>query len=374
MKFRQISIILGIFIIIGAVLLTMNMVSEDGEKNDEEEQTKAQAVKVKTVKLDSVPAIIPISGQLEASDRIEIFAEVQGKFLKGSKPFKEGIAFEKGEVLIQIDDEEARLNLQAQKSNLMNSIASMLPDLKLDYPDHFQKWETYLQNMETDQPLAPLPKITQEQVKYFVSARNIYNEYYSIKSQENRLAKYTIRAPFDGIVTESKIDPGTLVRPGQELGQFISPDRFEIAAALNGKYLELIEKGDSVALKSEKFNGVRAGKVVRINSSVDPGTQTAEVYVATEGTGLKEGTYLNGSVFTGYVERAFELPRELLDNDHQIWIVDEGKLKKRDVEVAHTANNVAIVRGIPEGTTVLYEVMPSAYAGMPVKSFQAESL
>ena len=72
----------------------------------------------------------------------------------------------------------------------MNQITLMLPDLKSDYAESFPAWEAYLQNLDPEKPLAPLPDPATNQEKYFVSARNLYNLYYTIQSQEKRLTKY----------------------------------------------------------------------------------------------------------------------------------------------------------------------------------------
>lgn len=367
MKFRQISILLGVLILGGSVYLLISAMGDGEESKNKPSQKGGQAVKVKTVELDSVPAIIPVSGELEAEKRIDIFAEVQGRFEQSSKPFKEGIAYQKGEVLIQIDNRETRLNLQAQKSNLMNSIAQMLPDLKLDYPDHYERWKDYLENLQVEEPLDPLPVINEEQVKYFVTNRNIFNQYYSIQSQEERLSKYTIRAPFDGVVTASRIDPGTLVRPGQQLGQFINTDRFEMGAAIGSRELNMVNKGDRVELRSEEVAIEAEGKVKRVNERVNPGTQFAEVFITISHEELKEGMFLQGEIYTGYVQKAFRLPRKFLEDNQKVWVVEDDKLKTKRVEVAHKTKDIAIVKGLAPGTKILFESVPTAYSGMPVK-------
>ncbi len=374
MKFRQISIIIGILILIGAIFLTRFLMSSGTDKEEKVEKEEAQAVKIRLVKNDTVPAFIPITGRLEGQKRIEIFAEVQGRFIRSSKAFKEGIAYEEGEVLIQMDNREARLSLQSQKSNLMNGIAKMLPDLKIDYPKHHQRWQDYLENLKVDEPLEPLPKVDQQQVKYFVTARNIYNQYYSIQSQAERLSKYTIRAPFDGVVTESLIDPGTLVRPGQKLGEYIATGRYEMKAALSARELALVDKKDSVALWSDDISGRWAGKVVRINEKIDAETQSAQVFVGTSGEPLKEGMYLEGKIYTGSVPNAYEVLRKYVEENDKVWIIKNDKLKKHPIEVVHTSQDKAIVKGLPDGTQILDESIPTAYVGMPVKPVKAENL
>ncbi len=373
MKFRQISIILALLILGASIYFTLTMLSAGDKAEEKEKRESAKAVKVKTVKLDSISATIPISGELEAKKRINIFAEVQGKFIRNNKPFKAGIEYNKGEVLMQIDDQEARLNLQAQKSDLMNSIAQMLPDLKLDYPAHYKRWQNYLDKMKVKEPLPELPPVKKDQVKYFVTSQKIYNQFYSIQSQAERLSKHTIRAPFDGVLTESMIDPGTLVRPGQQLGEFINTNSFEMAADISASDLNMVSINDSVILNAEDINLQHEGRVVRINDRVNPGIQSGEVFIQTNHPEYKEGMYFEGKIFTGYIDSAFRVPRKFLKEGEQIWIVKNDQLKKKAVQVVHKTKDIAIVKSLTQGTKVLFESLPSAYGGMPVKPFKAQN-
>ena len=59
---------------------------------------------------------IPITGRLRPYEKIDVCAEISEKVLRTSKPFKEGLSYRKGEVLIRIDGEEMVLNLHSQKS------------------------------------------------------------------------------------------------------------------------------------------------------------------------------------------------------------------------------------------------------------------
>ena len=61
----------------------------------------------------------------------------------------------------------------------MNQITLMLPDLKSDYPDSFPAWEKYLKEMNIEEALSALPSPISDQERYFISARNLYNLYYS---------------------------------------------------------------------------------------------------------------------------------------------------------------------------------------------------
>ena len=64
-------------------------------------------------------------------------------------------------------------------------------------------------------------------------------QYYSIKNIEKRLSKYNITAPFNGVLTEALVTKGTLIRPGQKLGEFIDTSVFEIELAIEKRLLSI---------------------------------------------------------------------------------------------------------------------------------------
>ena len=55
---------------------------------------------------------------------------------------------------------------------------------------------------------------------YFISGRGIVSSFYNVKNLEQRLSKYNISAPFNGILVEALVTEGTLIRNGQKLGEF----------------------------------------------------------------------------------------------------------------------------------------------------------
>ncbi|MCS7086015.1 MAG: hypothetical protein NZ534_08075, partial [Bacteroidia bacterium] len=162
-------------------------------------------VKIQKVRNASVTTEVEITGRVAARQKTEIFAEVTGTVLPGDAPFKEGARFAKGATMLRLDDREFRLSLAALKSAFQNRIAQMLPDLKLDYPQAHPRWEAYFRTLDAEKELPPPPTPQSEQERLFITTRDVYNQYYQIKSQEARLEKYVLKAPFDAVITQSAI-------------------------------------------------------------------------------------------------------------------------------------------------------------------------
>ena len=77
---------------------------------------EVRRVEVLIVENSVVPTVLDVQGRLVAFDKIDILAEVSGILESSSNTFKVGSRFAKGSVMLQIDSEEAELNLLSQKS------------------------------------------------------------------------------------------------------------------------------------------------------------------------------------------------------------------------------------------------------------------
>ena len=219
---KYINIALGICLIAIAFWVVKVMISSN-QRKDRAPKKIVKTVFVEEVINSTIPITIRANGNLVAKNRIDIYSEVQGVLQPTPKEFRPGNTYQKGEIILKINSEEHFANLQAQKSNLYNSITSIMPDIRLDYPDEYQKWENYLSDFDFNQPTPQLPEINSEKEKFFISGRNIFTSFYNVKNLEVRLSKYNIRAPFNGVLTEAMVNPGALIRVGQKLGELIGP-------------------------------------------------------------------------------------------------------------------------------------------------------
>lgn len=368
MKKRQIIIVLSTIAILFAGFGGFKLLSSLKEAPARKKQEKTfRLVKVKKVELDTITKKIPVNGKIIAKDKIEVFPEVGGTLLSSSKPFKVGQRFNKGEVLLMLDGSESLLNLKSQRSNFASLVTNLLPDIKIDYPDQFDAWKSYLANIYPEKALPEIPEIKDEKLKNFLSGRNFYQQYYAIKSLENRQSKFTITAPFDGVVSMGNVNPGTLLRVGQKVGEFISINTFEFETAIAAKDASEINIGDSIRLSAEDENQRFNARVNRISASIDPSNQRVSVYAGLSDPKLKEGMYLEGTISTTQVSNAFRLDRNLI-KDGSVFIVQDTALTKKPVEIKHKFKQDVIVSGLSSGDLLLDQVIEGAYEGMPVKT------
>ena len=365
---KIVLIIIGIVLIAGGGALAWLLIKNKNKRKPPVAKV-VKTVFLDTVRNTSVPLVIKANGSLTAKEKIDIYSEVQGIFKSTSKPFKPGVEYRRGELLLNLDGREYYSSLIAQRSSLFDLITSIMPDLRLDYPEAFPHWEKYLQNFNINKPVKPLPEPSSDKEHFFITGRQIVSRYYVVKNMEERYTKYQIRAPFNGVLTESLVNPGALVRSGQKLGEFINPDVFELEVNINDSYSELLKVGKQVQLNDLNNTKIWEGKVTRLNSRVDPATQTISAYIQVSGDGLREGMYLEAKLQAKEEANAIEIPRKLLVDESRLFIFEDSVLRLIDVEPVYFTDKTAVIKGVENGTLMLEKSVPGAYDGMRAKPF-----
>lgn len=364
---RKITIVAGILIIISGYYGSQMIINSKATRKPATSET-VNSVFTTLVENKNIGITVAENGRLMSKNRTDLYAEVQGIMEPLSKEFKPGVTFKKGETLVKIRSNDSYAKLLAQKSTLQNLITSILPDLRLDYPMAYDKWNAYVNDFSIDKPIAPLPKTSSEKEKYFITGKNIYTTYYNTKNLEIIQSKYTISAPFNGILTEALINTGTVVRPGQKLGEIIDPSVYELEVSISQSLVKALSIGKSVRINDPNDENQHwTGKVVRINGKVDATTQTVKVFIELKGENLREGNYLEAVIEGEDIKNAFEIDRKLLIEGKNIFIVQNKKLKLVPVEIVHKNRQTVLIKGMANGVEIVAKIVPGAFEGMAVE-------
>jgi multidrug efflux pump subunit AcrA (membrane-fusion protein) len=360
---------LGVLVLGLAAWVSYLLVTQEKEKRPAPVR-QVKTVFIDTVRNGAVPIQVKASGNLVAKERVALFAEVQGVFQGSSNPFKPGQPFRKGEVLLRIDASEYQASVQSAKSNLYNLITAAMPDLRLDYPEIYPKWQSYLDSFDVTSRTPDLPEMTSEQERYFINGRNIVTTYYNVRNLEQRLTKYIIRAPFSGVLTEAQVTEGTLVRPGQSLGIFINPKVYELEVAVNKSYSDFLRLGKKVELSNLEGTQNYEGIVSRINAAVNQQSQTVSVFIDVSDADLKEGMYLEAIIQGRQEENAIEVPRKLLTETGELFILRDSILDLAPVTPVFFTDETVVLKGLENGMVYLSRSVPGAYPGMLVRPYR----
>lgn len=329
-----------------------------GNKNegDIREPVKKESAKKEIVKVKNevYTKTIETTGRMYAFEKVDVYAEVSGVLENNSVKFKEGKSFKKGETLLSINSEVYENTLKSQKSSFLNQLTLILPDLKFDFPKVHARWNVYLSSFKIDEAIKELPETNSERERYYIASNNIFKMYYDIKSMEATFNKYTVKAPFKGVVTESNINPGTLVRNGQLLGEFINTSLYEMEAVVKLNEIHLLKVGADVNLVSLGNDEIIKGKLVRINEKIDSETQSVEVFIQSRDRSIKDGMFFSAEFKSSMNATLAKLPKSAVKNT-SVKIQKKNLVNEVKVEIFDRDDEYVFVKGLDDNSSVIIE-------------------
>lgn len=369
-----ISIVAVIMIFVAAFVIYYAL-SSFGKAPEEKIREEAKFfVKTEKVSYTSNSSKIIETGRLNSQQNVDLSVEVPGQIIAGDVTLREGSGFKKGDLLIRVFDEEARNNLKASKSRFMNSIAGILPDIKIDYTDSYQTYLEFFNSIKITEPLPPLPEPDSEQEKVFLASRNILNEYYNIKSAEVKLSRYRIYAPFDGTFTAVYLEPGSIANPGSRIASMIRTDKLEVEVPVRIEDAYWIHMGDKVKLTTKDHHVSWNGTVVRKSNFMDPSSQAISVYISItpeKDQPLFPGQYLLAEFASNILEGSMAIPRNAVFDKNKVFTVEDGKLVENTINVLKTNETTVFFSGLDEGVDVVVEPLVKAKEGANAEILRA---
>lgn len=338
------------------VFITLNFIPGDIEEN-EGDSAFIQTLEATVVDNKETTFQVNGFGTITSFNAIDLACEVQGQLLPGQYRLKPGVKFKKGSLLFKVDRTEAEYNLRSRKSAFINILANLLPDFKVDFPGEYGKWEDYINQIKLNAPLPDLPAWSSSKEKIFLSTRNVLTEYFSIKSMETQIRKYTVFAPFNGMITDVYVTERSVINPGTRVIRIAETGNFEIPVSVSASEAEEIEPGTEVMLYTTSGKERGTGVVSRIAEMINKSTQSIDVFIQPEETTGKpfvEGEYLKVAIDQEQSFKGFMVPRKAV-SDGMVYLYsrNDSTLSRQAVEVLHAADEGLFVSGIPDQSIVI---------------------
>ena len=310
---------------------------------------------------------IKSSGRVVSLNNITISSETSGK-LEGNFSIKKGVKFRKGSVLFKVKNTDMYLLLKAKKSKFMNLLSSNLAEIKLDFTDEYKKWDDFFNSLSLEKTIGNLPETNTSKEKNFIISRGIMSEYLSVKSDEEKLRKYTVRAPFDGVISKSYTDIGANVNMGSPVIDVIRDGKKEVELTINTSENEFIKIGSEVSLTDGTNTFV--GKITRKGNFVNEKTQNISVFteISSDNKMIYSGMYLEGTISSNITNNVCKIPRRSIFSENNIYVVNsENKLEIMSVEIISYQGSNVLVSGINNNTMVVNEPLIDVTEGIIVK-------
>jgi len=182
----------------------------------------------------------------------------------------------------------------------------------------------------------------------------------SLSKRTDLASVFSLNSPIDGIVVERNATVGASVGTDANLFKIIDLSRVWIDANVFEKDLQQVKPGQEVKLTVTAFPGSTfSGRVILINSVVDPDTRTVKVRteVPNPDGRLKPDMFANVQIVTALNRTAISIPQSAVLNDEGktiVFVADGGEYKKRQVQAGIQNNDrVEIVDGLNAGDKVV---------------------
>ncbi len=368
---KRIVVVAAFIFIVGLAYGLMRFLA--AQKEDLRRQPPVEAkrfVKAEPVKYTTILSPVSAPGRLTSIAEVDIVAEAAGRLLQGDVTLKKGSEFSQGDILFVVYPDEAALELKASKSQFLNTLANLLPDIKIDYPEHEQGYMEFFSSISLDHPLPPFPEVEDEKLKIFLTSRNVLSQYYNIRKDELELNRRTTVAPFDGTFTDVFLEVGSYTNTGGRIAKAIRTDELELEVPVERFDAAWIKIGDPVTVRSDRRGLEWKGRVIRKSQFVDPNTQSQAIFIKIQNhrnPSLLAGEYLNAE-FPGHpIEHAMEVPRNVVFNTNEVYVIVDDRLEKRTANIIKLNERTLVFNGLEEGELLVMQPLINVLEGTLVE-------
>jgi RND family efflux transporter MFP subunit len=167
----------------------------------------------------------------------------------------------------------------------------------------------------------------------------------------------TLTAPFAGLVTERKADPGSLATPGAPLLNLEREGNLRLEASIDESRPGLVRIGQSVTVDIDSLNRTVSGRVVEVVPSVDAATRSFIVKIDLPALpGLRAGMFGRAAFAVGK-RGALLVPQTAVLERGQIrsiYVVDGDTARLRFVTLGEARDNQReVLSGLTAGEKII---------------------
>jgi membrane fusion protein (multidrug efflux system) len=315
--------------------------------SDERRGPPAPAVVVAPVRDAEFAAVVEALGTAKANEAVDITAKVSNRIV--AIHFNEGQSVRKGDVLVQLDNDEARADLAIAEAALAESRSVV----------------------NRSRELAVTQALSEQQMEQLETT--LRSNEARVAATRARLNELVIRAPFSGRVGLRNASVGGLVGPNTVITTLDDTSVIKLDFSVPETFLANIKAGMEIAATSAAYAGESfRGRVLSVDSRVDPVSRSVVVraLVPNSQGKLKPGMFMTVRLSQGG-GKTLMFPEQALvpERDQQfVFAVREGKAYKIAIVVGRRRpGEVEVLEGLTVGDLVVTEGTQKVRDGMPVR-------
>ena len=286
---RLFFVVLAAVVLLGAIvaynMVKAHFIAEFRKKNS----TPPQTVSAVGVKFTDWQPEVSAVGSMRAVRGVDVTTEVTG--LVRTLRFKSGDEVKSGQVLVELN-----ADAEIAQQHALEAAADLSATV-----------------FERDKEQYDAQAISKAQLD--ADAADLKNKRAQAAAQAALVAKKIIRAPFDGRLGITTVNPGQYLNTGDKIVTLQAVDPIYVDFKLPQQQLALIANGQSVNLTTDSYPGVKfVGKINAIDPRVDAGTRNfqSEATIPNPDRKLMPGMFARVAVIAGAPQRHLTLPQSAI--------------------------------------------------------------
>ena len=324
----------------------------------------------------NIPDQVEALGTLRAAQTSQLSAQMMGNIVEIRA--REGDHIKRGQVLAVIDDAQPRAALDrstAADQASQQDVTALDSDVNLAEAT-FKRYQTLYDKksvspQEFDEVKA---RYQAAQARRDVARAGQAQARAAVQQARTALGYSYILAPFDGVVTEKKVDVGTLASPGMPIFTVEDVRRYRLDATVNETDLRFVRMGQQVPVLMDTL-GERelTGKVVEIVPAADPASRSFLVKVELPSDPAFRSGLFGRAHFTRGERSVLLIPRSAVVERGQlqgIYVLDQNKIAGlRYITLGKpAADKVEVLSGLQSGEMVIADPGGRELSGKKIES------
>lgn len=367
-KFLKIFIPL-VIITATAIMIYIIFVNPPQMKKEITKVSKIQ-VEVKNLNKEKFQVFLDSYGTAQASTKTTLTSQVSGKIIFINENFKNGAYFKKGDLLVQIEDEDYKADVKIANAQLILAKQTLLEE-QAKAKQAKEDWKKFNIDEKPDNLVLRVPQL--QSAIATVEAKEA-----DLQKAKLNLNRTKILAPYDGRVIEKSISIAQVISNNAQIGTIFSNDNIEVRLPIKNKDLNLIDINLDAKIEfiSQLSNKIYEGKIVRSESTIDENTKQLYLIAQIDEniSNLKIGEYLKAKIEAKKLENVIIIPNETIYQSSYVYVQKDGILEKRVIEISWQNDEYAVIsNGLKENDNLILTTLGSVKSGTKVEIINKEN-
>ena len=324
---------------------------------------------VLTIQASALASGPVVTGSIQPERKADLRAEVSAVVLQVLK--ENGDLVRRGDVLVRLDPTSIRDNLQSAEANVRNATQAL------------DQSERNLQRLKTlrDSGMTSLQALDDAEVRRNAAQSELAASHARAVLARQQLERTTVRAPFDGVVSDRKVSAGDTASVGKELLKVIDPSSMRFAGRVSADKISVVRVGQAVSFRINGYAGQEfRGKVTRVDPSANDVTRQVEVLVSFDEVRQARvaGLFAEGLIEASST-KAVTLPESVLlrsGDKASVWRVKSNTLSRVDLALGARdprSGHFEVRSGLTDGDVILRNPSSSYKEGQSAEMASAKA-